>query len=147
MAHLGANFLVPITLVAGGTLTAADGKDLHTMEFSGILWKVDMVLGATGSSSGNTDVVVERTPSGGSAGDLWTVGSGIGRIAYNASAKYLTWDWENAGWAGYSASQIYPPTGCNLAKGDALKLNVDAIPGGSDSANLVVRLWVKPTVD
>lgn len=147
MAHTGVDFLVPIVLSGIGVLSVADGYDAHVMEFSGILWDVDMTLGVLGTTSDNTDVVVERTPSGGSAGDLWTPASGCGRIAYNASAKYLNWDWENANMTGYASGQIYPPSGARLDKGDTLKLNVNAIPGGSDSADLKVVLWVKPTVD
>lgn len=145
MAHTGVPALIPIPLAALGTLTVADGEDYVTMGFDGIIWRVSCNVSSTGTTSGNTDFVIERTDAATStAADLWTPASGIGRIAYNASAAYLEWDWENTGWTGYSSSQIYPPTGTRLKKGDTLSLNVNVIPGGSDSADLRVTLWVKP---
>lgn len=142
--HQGVTFAVPVVLKALGVISAADGWDQFTMPFDGIIHQVQMSIGVTGSSSGNNDAVVERTRSG-SAADIWTVGSGIGRIAYDASAKFLEWDWENTGWTGYSATQIFPPSGAIVQKGDALKLNVNAAAGSGSPADLVVTLWVVPT--
>ena len=147
MAITGVNQLIPVTLVDLGTITVADGQDGVTMQFDGIIWRVSSNVGVNGTTSGNTDFVIERTPAGGSAGDLWTIGAGIGRIAHDSDELYLEWDWENSGWEGYSATQIYPPTGTRLKKGDLLELNVNAIPGGSDSADLKVTLWVYPLAD
>ena len=146
MAILGLSRAIPLVMSVPGTLAAGDGWDLHNLDFPAILWKVDMVVAANGASSGNTDFVIERTPSGGAAGDLWTVASGCGRIAHDSTNLYLTWDWENANMTGYAAGQLYPPTGARLAKGDALKLNIDAVPGTA-STSLTVRLWLVPLAD
>jgi len=144
MANTGVSLAVPITFYAGGTLATGDGKDGLTMPFDAIIWHVKASVGINGTSSGQTDFVIERTPNGGSAANLWTVAADIGRIAHDSDELYLEWDWENDGWAGYASGQTYPPTGCRLKKEDLLELNIDAIPGGSDSADLTVTLWVVP---
>lgn len=146
MAHTGVPFLIPITLNAPGDAAVADDIDHLTMEFDAVIWAVQMQVGTTGDTSGETDVVVERTRDGSSA-DLWTVAADCGRIAYDASANYLEWDWENDAWAGYASGQLVPPSGCVVKTGDEIQLNIDAIPGGTTSTDVKVVLWVKPVVD
>lgn len=143
MAHTNVNYLIPIVLERQGALSAADDFDQVTVDFNCIIWRVSANISDTGSTSGNNDFVVEKN----GATDLWTVGTGIGRFAYNASAKYLEWDWENAGMTGYASGQLYPPSGCIIDAGDYLRLNVDAVAGAGSPAGLKVTLWVKPVVD
>jgi hypothetical protein len=146
MAILGTKALIPVRQAVLGTLGAADGLDADTIQFDGYIWRVKMTLGANGSSSGSTDIVIERTSAAGVTADLWTIGTGIGRMAHDSSALYLEWDWQHSGWTGYSATQLVPPTGARVKKGDLLKLNIDAVPG-SASADLTVTLWIYPTAD
>jgi hypothetical protein len=143
MAHTNVNYLIPIVLTADGVITVADDWDQQTIDFDCIIWRVSANLGCIGTTSGNNDFVVEKN----GATDLWTVASGCGRIAYNASAKYLEWDWENANMTGYASGQLYPPSGCRISAGDYLRLNVNAVAGAGNPAGLKVTLWVKPVVD
>jgi len=128
------NRTIPIILTELAVITAADGKDLVTIPFSCTIFDVHMKVGTTGSSSGNNDVTVYYTaPTGGvtSSGDLWTVASGVGRIAYNASVKYLRW----------------AAASCAITKleaGGTLSLNVDAVAGAGSPADLTVILNVYP---
>lgn len=147
MAHTGTVSLVPISLEAQYTLSVADGWDYLTMPFSGVIWRAVMTVGYLGTTSGNIDCVVERTTAAAVTTDLWTVASDIGRIAYDAAAKYLEWDWENDGWTGYASGQVYPPSGCRLNKGDTIKLNINAVDGGGVASGLKVVLWVRPFAD
>lgn len=143
MAITGTNYLIPVQFHAHGSLAAADDLDQKTFDFPCLIYRVSANLGTTGDTSGNTDFVLEKN----GATDLWTVAADAGRFAYNASALYLEWDWENDAWTGYASGQTYFPSGCRIAKGDYLRLNVDAIPGGTTSTDLVVTVWVKPLVD
>lgn len=142
MAITNTNFLIPVVLTAPGTLTVKDDYDQVTMGFGGVVWKVQANIGVNGTTSGNTDFVVEKDGT-----DMWTPAAGCGRIAHDSSALYLEWDWENANWTGYASGQTYPPTGARVDAGDVLQLNVNVIPGGSDSVDLKVTLWIKPFVD
>ena len=143
MAHTNVNYLIPIVLYADGTITVADDWDQQTIDFNCIIWRVSYTLSNTGTTSGNNDVVVEKNGDT----DLWTVAAGCGRIAYNASAKYLEWDWENANMTGYASGQMFPPSGCHINAGDYLRLNVNAVAGGGTPGGAKVTLWVKPVVD
>lgn len=125
MAFLRPNKLVPITLAALGTLTVADDYFKITAPFDGEVYYVDANLGTAGTTSGNTDFVVEDETDG----DLWTVASGVGRIPY--SEVYLNMD--------------YDDTVGSIVAGQVLTLNVNAIDGGGTNADLVVTLWVWPT--
>lgn len=137
MAVSTANKAVPFVFTEMATLSVADGKALQTIPFVCQILGAFMSVGSTGGTSGNTDVVLEYTaPSDAalsSSGDLWTVGSGVGRIAYNASTKYIEW-------SSSSFNKVY------LEAGGTLKLNVDAIPSTA-SNNLLVILWVHPVND
>jgi hypothetical protein len=147
MAHTGTASLIPISLEAQYTLSVADGWDYLTMPFSAVIWRVTMAVGYQGTTSGNIDCVVERTDTASTTTDLWTIAATCGRIAYDATYKYLEWTWENANWTGYSSSQIYPPSGCRLNKGDTIKLNINAIDGGAVASGLKLTLWVRPFAD
>lgn len=124
--------LIPITLTEMATLTTADGKDVVTVPFDAEIFRVHMKLGNTGTTSGNVNVTVYYTkPTGGvsTTGDLWTVATGIGRIAYNASAKYVAWDRDDLAYTLIEA-------------GGTLSLNVDGI--STTPNNLEITLWVFP---
>ena len=117
-----------LTLAELATLTVADGKDVVHVPCDLKLFRVRMYVGTTGTGSGNVDATVYYTkPSDGitATGDLWTVASGVGRIAYNASAKYLEWD----------ADSLLIT---NIEAGGTLSLNVDTI--STAPANLVIHL-------
>lgn len=134
MASLNVAHAVPITLTELATITVADGKDVLTIPFDCEISRVHMKLGDTGTTSGNNDVVVAYTkPTGGisTSGDLWTIGAGVGRIAYNASNKYL-------GWTRDSCAYTY------LEAGGSLSLDVNVVAGGGTPGMLEVTLWVYP---
>lgn len=135
MAFLNPKMAVDLVLEDGAVITVADDKDVRTVPFNCEIVYARVVLGSTGTTSGNNDVVVEYTPPGGSAGDLWTVGAGVGRIAYDASAPYLEMDRDDLDVT-------------KLRAGGSLALNVDAVAGGgSPGAPCVVILTVYPTDD
>jgi hypothetical protein len=123
MPFLNPSKAVVLTLTEMATLSVADGKDVVVVPCDMELYRVHMKLGTTGGTSGNTDVTVYYTaPSGGStsSGDLWTVGTGVGRIAYNASNKYLNWTRDNLAVT-------------RIEAGGTLSLNVDSVPSTASS--------------
>lgn len=128
------NLQVPIHLSMNTTTATGDGADVVTVPFNCNVFAVHMKMGANGSGSGQTDVTVYYTkPTGGvsTTGDLWTVASGVGRMAHDSSALYLRW-------AAASCALT------KLEKGGTLSLNVDAV-AGTPGTNLEVILWVVPT--
>lgn len=134
MAFLYPQHLIPITLSELAVITAADGKDVRTVPFDAKVFLVHMKLGTIGSGSGNNDAVVAYTkPTGGisTSGDLWTVASGVGRIAFDAAAKYLSWDVDSLD---YSI----------IERGGTLSLDVDAVAAAGSPADLEITLWVAP---
>jgi hypothetical protein len=116
---------VPINMKADGVLTAVDDYFKITMPFDGYLMQVDANLGTVGTGSGNTDFVVENETDG----DLWTVATGVGRLPFGTVTQTF-----------YVGSITYP----NIAAGEVLTLNVNAIDGGGVNADLMVTLWVVP---
>lgn len=134
MAFLNPKFAVDLVMEDGAVITVADGKDVRTVPFNCEIFRVRVVLGSTGTTSGNNDVVLAYTAPGASAVDLWTVGTGVGRIAYDASVPYLEFTRDNLAVT-------------KLQAGGTLSLNVDAVAGGSPGAPLVLVLTVYPTDD
>lgn len=116
---------IPITLKADGTLTVADDYYKLTVPFDGSIVQVDCNLGTVGTTSGNTDFVVEDETDG----DLWTVAASVGRIAYGSTT--LTF---------YAASMDRTV----VEAGQVLTLNVNVIDGGGTNGDLAVTLWVVP---
>jgi hypothetical protein len=148
MAHTGTVSLIPLVFTAGHTLSVADGWDYLTMPFDAVIWRVQMSVAYLGTTGAGVHCVIERTDADAATTDLWTVTEGtIGGIAYNAAAKYLEWDWEDDGWTGYAAGQLYPPSGCRLKKGDTLKLNINDVDDGGVAEGLKLTLWVRPLAD
>lgn len=133
MAFLHGKSAIPVRLQELAVITAADGKDVLTVPFDGYIERVHMYVGTTGATSGNNDATVYYTkPTGGysTTGDLWTVASGIGRIAYNGT-KYLEWDRDSCA--------LY-----FVERGGTLSLNVDAVAAAGSPADLVVTLFIQP---
>jgi len=133
MAYLNPLEVIQLTLSELTTLSTGDGKDVITVPCDMEIYSVHMKLGTTGGTSGNTDVTVYYTaPSGGStsSGDLWTVGTGVGRIAYNASNKYLNFTRD-------SMNITF------IERGGTLSLNVDGIPGIA-STDLTITITGAP---
>jgi len=135
MTFLNPAYAVPIRLSElAATLTAADTKDHMTLNFDCEIFRVHAKIGNTGTTSGETDFVLNYTPPTGGvtvAGDLWTVAAGVGRIDYDAAVKYLEFDRDDC-------DITY------LEAGGTLDLDIDAVPGGSP-VDLEVTLWVYPT--
>lgn len=129
MAFLYPRDVMEITLEDLATLTVADGKDVMTVPCDMEIFYVRATLKATGTTSGATDFVLEAAGT-----DIWTVATGVGRIAYDASVRYLQMTRDNL-------------TTTKLKAGQALKLNINAIPGGSDSAGLIVHVIGYPLND
>jgi len=125
----------PLRLEFITTTATGDGKEVIYVPFNCTIHSVQMTLATTGASSGNTDVTVYYTkPTGGvsTTGDLWTVATGVGRIAYNGT-QYLRW---------LAASCAYT----KLEAGGTLSLNIDAV-AGTEGTNLAVTIWVYPVDD
>jgi hypothetical protein len=138
MAFLYPSRAIPLTLRELAQITVADDKDVMVVPFDMEVITVHCYLGNTGTTSGNNDFVVEYTiPTGSTvttSGDIWTIGAGVGRIAYNASAKYLAMDRDDL-------SKTY------FEAGGTLGLNVNVVAGGGTPGYLEVILWVVPVND
>lgn len=134
MAFLNPKFAVDLVMEDGAVITVADGKDIRTVPFNCEIFRVRMILGSNGTTSGNNDATVTYTAPGASAVDLWTLGTGVGRIAYDATPRYLEFTRDNLAVT-------------KLQAGGTLSLNVDAVAGGSPGAPLVMILTVYPTDD
>jgi hypothetical protein len=133
MSYLQPLEVIQLTLSELTTLSAGNGKDVITVPCDMEIYSVHMKLGTTGGTSGNTDVTVYYTaPSGGStsSGALWTVGAGVGRIAHNATNKYL--DFTRA-----SMDITF------IERGGTLSLNVINVPGTA-STNLTITITGAP---
>jgi len=134
VTFLNPAYAVPIRLSElAATLTAADTKDHMTLNFDCEIFRIHVKMGNTGSTPGNNDFVLNYTPPTGgvtTAGDLWTVAAGVGRIAFDG-AKYLEFDRDDC-------DITY------LEAGGTLDLDVDAVPAGTP-VDLEVTLWVYPT--
>jgi len=133
MPYLEPREVIQLTLSELTTLSAGNGKDVITVPCDMEIYSVHMKLGTTGGTSGNTDVTVYYTaPSGGStsSGNLWTVGTGVGRIAYNAANKYLDFTRDNMNVT-------------FIERGGTLSLNVIAVPGTA-STNLTITITGAP---
>lgn len=116
------------------TLATGNGVDVIVVPCDMDIFYVHMTLGTTGGTSGNTDVVVNYTaPSGGAttSGNLWTVGTGVGRIPYNATSRFLTWDRDSMAIT-------------RIEAGGTLSLNISSVPTTA-SSNLVITLYGYPT--
>jgi hypothetical protein len=129
------NVAIPITLRNPNTLAVADGFDLQTIPFNCTIDRVHANIGVNGTTSGQTDFVLAYVaPTGGTttSGDVWTVAAGVGRIAHDSAVLYQS----------IAAASLAKT---KLEAGGTLALNIDAIPGGSDSSNLTVTVWAVPT--
>ena len=116
---------IPIYMKADGTLGAADDYFKLTVPFDGVVVQVDANLGTVGTTSGNTDFVVEDETDG----DLWTVATGVGRLPYGTVTQTF-----------YAASMDRTV----VEAGQVLTLNVNAVDGGTTNGDLMVTLWVVP---
>jgi len=133
MAYLKPLEVIQLTLSELTTLGTGDGKDVITVPCDMEIYSVHMKLGTIGDTSGNTGVTVYYTaPSGGStsSGDLWTVGTGVGRIAYNASSKYLDFTRDNMNIT-------------FIERGGTLSLNIDSVPNTA-STDLIITITGAP---
>ena len=133
MAYLKPSEVIQLTLAELATLSNTTNLDVISVPCDMEIYSVHMKLGTTGGSSGNTDATVYYTaPSGGStsSGNLWTVGTGVGRIAYNASSKYLDFTRDNMNIT-------------FIERGGTLSLNVSSIPGTA-STNLIITITGAP---
>ena len=118
-----------LVLRVGGLLTVADDLDVLICPITGTIVAVHCTVTTTGASSANNDFVVERTRSGTST-DMWTPASGVGRIAYDASVKYLDFDYDDLDETDIRAS-------------DLLNLNGNVI-AGTAATDLTVTLYIVP---
>lgn len=112
-----------INMFVPGTLTVADGVCQFTVPFNSKVISAFMWLVEGGSSSGATTVTL-------SIGST-DLNSSAGSIAHDASP----------------ASAEITLTSPSMDEGDVLEIDVDAIPGGSDSTDLFVNLWCERRVD
>lgn len=118
-------FSVPWLFKVDGNLDVADDNFKLTAPYDGFITMVSANLGTVGTSSGNTDFVIEDETDG----DLWTVATGVGRIPYGELV--LTF---------YAADLDIDV----VEAGQVLTLNVNAIDGGDAAADLYVVLWIIP---
>lgn len=120
-----------LTIQLAGTLTTGDDK-----AFSGpIPFTEGRVVGAifavqvNGTSSGSTDFMIERHRAGASVDILAAVAS----IAHDSSVNYKE----------KIQSEMSATVGNRVLQfGDQVGLNIDAIPGGSDSVGASVILII-----
>jgi len=112
-----------------GTITTGDGKDYQAFPWQlGEIVAAYMMLRTLGTTSGLTSIMLNKTfEDGTAAADIL---SSVLSIAYDASDKFTRLDMGDV-----SDKQ--------LRRGDELRLDVDAIPGGSDSAGLHVHVLVR----
>lgn len=111
-----------------GTLSTGDDQD-----FGGIPFKSGKLLGGViavlvgGTSSGSTTITLERHRNEDGGNDMLTAAQGI---AHGASTLHKEID-----------LTVIVATGPEeVRQGDQIGLNVEAIPGGSDSTDLTVDL-------
>ena len=118
--HIASKRRFVVHLADPGTVTVADDQDLFTIPFLlGKLIGGTFAVLANGSSSGGTEATIERHRAGSSVNMLGT--SQI--IAHDSSVNHLE----------FGGEDIVSNGDQEVEQGDQVGLNIDAIPGGSDS--------------
>lgn len=108
--------------IGDGALTAATDKAIWPVRKPCRLLECSLSLRATGGTSGNTDVDVNKN------GTSILAAPGL-RIAQGATTKYV--NTKPTGAAGM-------PGGVALKPGDVVSVDVDAIPGAASTGGLVL---------
>lgn len=129
MAFLYPRDVIHLQMEDLAVLTVADGKDVMTVPCDMEIFYIRATIQVTGTTSGNNDYVLEAAGT-----DLWTIGTGVGRIAYNASVRYQEFTRDSM-----STTKI--------KAGQALKLNINAVAGAGSPAGLVVHIFGYPLND
>ena len=112
-----------------GTITTGDSKDFDAFPYQlGEIVGGLFILRANGSSSGATTVMLNKTHEDGTAAA--DILSAVMSIAHDASAGFVRMVTDNL-------------DDKTMRRGDTLRLDVDAIPGGSDSAGIHIFVFVR----
>lgn len=108
-----------------GTLGAGEEVGGYEVQTRCRLLEAELFLSTTGTTSGNTDVEVRL----GTSTDLLT-SPGL-RIAYGATTKRVR---------AIPAAAAGEPSGVDLAKGDYISIDIDAVPGVASTNGVVTLL-------
>lgn len=120
------NRLFTVVVPLGDTLAAGAGRAKYTVQTRCRLLEAELSLGTTGTGAGNTDVDVNK------GGATVLTAPGL-RVASAAAAPATVR-------ANPSVGVVGEPSGVPLEPGDAITVDIDAVPATTASARGAVTL-------